>query len=62
MIPTEILFGYQKEQARLSADGQFLAFLAPSPDGVSNVVSTSSSRSVNGWFVSLLQGDGVYIF
>ncbi|CAM6095502.1 unnamed protein product [Calypogeia fissa] len=37
LIPTEILFGYQQEQPRLSPDGKFVAFLAPSPDQVSNV-------------------------
>ena len=39
MIPPEILFAYQKEQARLSPDGQSLAYLGPSPDHVLNVVS-----------------------
>ncbi|KAL3679046.1 hypothetical protein R1sor_022002 [Riccia sorocarpa] len=37
LIPTEILFGYHREQARLSPDGKFVAYLAPSPDQVSNV-------------------------
>jgi len=40
IIPQEILFAYQKEQARLSPDGQMLAYLAPSPDHVLNVVSS----------------------
>lgn len=37
MIPSEIIFGYQQEQPRLSSDGKYLAYLAPSLDGVSNV-------------------------
>lgn len=37
IIPQEILFAYQKEQARLSPDGLTLAYLAPSPDHVLNV-------------------------
>lgn len=37
IIPPEILFAYQKEQARLSPDGQQLAYLGPSPDHVLNV-------------------------
>ncbi|KAG6549395.1 hypothetical protein Mapa_009114 [Marchantia paleacea] len=37
MIPTEVLFGYPREQARLSPDGKFVAYLSPSPDQVSNV-------------------------
>lgn len=37
MIPPEVLFAYQKEQARLSPDGHSLAYLGPSPDQVLNV-------------------------
>lgn len=37
IMPLEILFAYQKEQARLSPDGQLLAYLSPSPDHALNV-------------------------
>ncbi|KAH9570506.1 hypothetical protein CY35_02G043600 [Sphagnum magellanicum] len=36
-VPMEVLFAPQKEQARLSSDGQFLAYLGPSAAEVSNV-------------------------
>jgi hypothetical protein len=49
MIPPEILFAYQKEQARLSPDGQSLAYLGPSPDHVLNVVSGRNKIHVQGF-------------
>jgi hypothetical protein len=41
----EVLFAPQKEQARLSSDGQFLAYLGPSAAEVSNVVGSNLVRA-----------------
>lgn len=43
-VPMEVLFAPQKEQARLSSDGQFLAYLGPSAAEVSNVVGSNLVR------------------
>jgi hypothetical protein len=41
----EVLFAPQKEQARLSSDGRFLAYLGPSAAEVSNVVGSNLVRA-----------------
>ncbi len=44
-VPMEVLFAPQKEQARLSSDGRFLAYLGPSAAEVSNVVGSNLVRA-----------------